>query len=549
MAEGPRRDTQQLALPNQVRAPASAWLSGTSGVMAQAVNSYDRGSKISAGLLARNTLLNVVGQIAPALVALVTIPSIIRGLGTEGYGVFSLALIVLGYFGLFDLGLGRATTKFVAEYLGQDNAKQLPGLVWTSLGLQLLLGSLGGILLAAAAPLLVSKVLNIAPALVTEAETTFFFLAPSLPVVLGAATLQGVLAAGQRFDLVNAVNIPSSSLSFLIPAAALPLGFGLPGIVLLLLGAKLAAGLAYLVLCLRVFPSLKHAFSFDRKLLRPLFVFGGWVAVSNTLSPILTYLERFLIASLLSVGMLTFYAAPYEMVSRAVILPVALASTIFPAFSYYGPNDRLALKELFFRSLKWILFVMTPVAILFAVFAGEILLFWLGQNFAQRSTALFQILALTFFLHAFAHLPLAAIQGLGRPDLKAKLDLVQVPLFIGLLWGLIPTMGINGAALAKLIITVIDVTCLFGLAKRLVGFSIRRLLIEILGRGILVSIVFAAAAFALAIFSQSLPLDLSLLLVCVVVYVIIFWNTALDSSDRAALRVVWEHLFRKGASA
>jgi len=66
--------------------------------------------EICGSLLARNTLLNFIGQAVPLLVGVATIPFIVRGLGTERFGFLSLAWVVLGYFAIFDLGLGRATT-------------------------------------------------------------------------------------------------------------------------------------------------------------------------------------------------------------------------------------------------------------------------------------------------------------------------------------------------------------------------------------------------------------------------------------------------------
>jgi O-antigen/teichoic acid export membrane protein len=69
--------------------------------------------KISGGLIARNTLLNLIGLAAPLLVAILTIPYVVHGLGTDRFGLLSLAWVVLGYFTIFDLGLGRATTKYV----------------------------------------------------------------------------------------------------------------------------------------------------------------------------------------------------------------------------------------------------------------------------------------------------------------------------------------------------------------------------------------------------------------------------------------------------
>ena len=73
---------------------------------------------ISGTRLARNSALNLLGLCSPLLVAIVAIPILIRGLGTDRFGVLTLVWVVIGYSSLFDLGLSRALTKIVAEKLG-----------------------------------------------------------------------------------------------------------------------------------------------------------------------------------------------------------------------------------------------------------------------------------------------------------------------------------------------------------------------------------------------------------------------------------------------
>ena len=41
--------------------------------------------KLSGGLLARNTLLNPIGQAVPLLVGVITVPFVVWGLGTERF--------------------------------------------------------------------------------------------------------------------------------------------------------------------------------------------------------------------------------------------------------------------------------------------------------------------------------------------------------------------------------------------------------------------------------------------------------------------------------
>jgi O-antigen/teichoic acid export membrane protein len=72
--------------------------------------------------IARNTLLNLLGQGLPLVVGVVTIPFIVRGLEPQRFGILALAWAITGYLSILDLGLSRATTKFAAESLGATGA-------------------------------------------------------------------------------------------------------------------------------------------------------------------------------------------------------------------------------------------------------------------------------------------------------------------------------------------------------------------------------------------------------------------------------------------
>ena len=323
--------------------------------------------KIQDRLLIKNTGLNFIGRVIPLIVAVATIPYIIHGLGAERFGIFSLAFVVLGYFSIFNLGLGRATTKFVSEALGKGETERIPAILWTSLASQSLLGLLGSISLVMATHILVERILNIPPDLMEETKNVFYLLSLSIPVVICSASLRGTLEAGQRFDLVNAVTIPSSCLTFLLPMIGLLLGFQLVGIIILLLIARVCAIVAYLMLCFRVYPRIKQSFLIDTKMLRPLFTFGGWVTICSILIPILVYLDRFLIGALRTVADVGYYSISYDIISRVGIFPASFAMTLFPAFSTLGAN-RDKLKRLYTYSLKYLLLVMGPIIFVLVIF-------------------------------------------------------------------------------------------------------------------------------------------------------------------------------------
>src|SRR5260370_10333660 len=68
--------------------------------------------------LAHNTIWNLSGYAAPVLAALIAIPILVRSLGTAQYGALTIAWGVVGYFGIFDMGLDNALAKLVSERVG-----------------------------------------------------------------------------------------------------------------------------------------------------------------------------------------------------------------------------------------------------------------------------------------------------------------------------------------------------------------------------------------------------------------------------------------------
>ncbi|MBI4165293.1 MAG: flippase [Acidobacteria bacterium] len=492
--------------------------------------------EIHGSLLARNTVLNLAGHAVPLVVGLVSIPYVVRGLGNEGFGILSIAWVLLGYFGLFDLGLGRATTKFVAECLGRGEMERLPRLVWTSLGSQLVFGLIGSLIFGIFVPVLVDRILKIPPALLRDAKLSFWLLAGSLPVVLATTALRSVLESAQRFDLVNYVKVPANISVFLLPAIAVAFGLHLPGIILLLVLSRLVATLAYLDLCVKLFPTLAHKFSVDSALLRPLLSYGGWITVSGVVSPVLVYLDRFVIGALITMAAVGYYTAPAEMVGRLSIFPGSLIVTLFPAFSSldaFGAKERL--ENLYARSIKFLLLTLGPALVLLAVFARQLLQFWLGSDFATHSTIVLQILAGGVVLNSLALVPYTLIQGLGRPDVTAKFHLLELPLYAVLVWVLVERWGISGAAIAWTMRVSLDALLLFGAAWRLRFASVRTLAENGLLKSFLAVLMFALALALAVQYGSVLLTQIALSALLLGLFTIGAWRFVLDNGDRTFL--------------
>jgi len=480
-------------------------------------------------VLARNAVYNLLGMGIPLVIAVITIPIVIKYIGIERFGILSLAWAVFGYLSIFDIGLGQATTKCVAESLGKGERHQIPKILWTSIVFQSLLGIVGALTLIIATPLLTERILNIPHALQAEAKIVFNLIALSLPVALISGSFRATLEAAQRFDLVNAVKIPSGAASNLFPLLGALLGFSLPGIILLILCSRVLTLAAWIILSFNIYPEARKRTPILLETARPLFKFGVWITVTSFINPLLTYLDRFMIGALLTVTAVSYYAAPYEMTVRLGLLPGSLLMLLFPAFSVLrGQQDENRTRSLFGMSFKYILTGLGPIVILIIVFAKLILELWLGNDFAQNSAIILQILSGGFLLNALARVAVGFLLGMGRPDIPAKFHVLELIFYIPLLLILIREMGIEGAAIAWTFRVSVDFLLLYSAARRVGGNFFPNLIHFNLIQSALTLVCFAAFVYLV----QRLSTGILGIIPILFVFSLIIWAWVFNAEER-----------------
>jgi len=426
---------------------------------------------IGSRLLAKNAVWNLIGQGAPMLVAIFAIPLLIEALGAERFSILTLLWVVVGYFSLFDIGLGRALTKLVAENIGKGQVQEIPCLIWTAIALMGGLGVAGTALFIFTTPWLAESILKIPTLFQHEIRITLYILALSLPIVISTTGLRGVLEAYQRFDLINIVHMPMGFFTFLAPLLVLPFSQSLVPLVTVLVGGRTVAWVVYLVLCCRVVPALQRDIHFQRSMVRPLISFGGWLTVSNIVGPLLLYMDRFFIATVVSLASVAYYTTPYEVIIKLLIIPSAVLGVMFPVFTSSFVQNTSHVKQLYHQTIKYIFLIMFPIVLFIYFFAERGLSLWINEDFAHNSFFVAQLLTIGVFINSFGHISQSLVQASGRPDLSAKLHLVELPLYLTYLSWLLSKYGINGAAYAWIIRVTISTLVLTFLANRLLKKS------------------------------------------------------------------------------
>jgi O-antigen/teichoic acid export membrane protein len=495
-------------------------------------------SAVSSRLLITNAIWNIVGRIAPVFVAILTTPKLIHLLGLSRWGVFTLALSLIGTFGIFDLGLGRALSRAVASRPPSTDNKEIADLILTGVAVLACIGVIAGLVLSACVDVWVYHGLKIPDELRREVLFSLFVFCATAPLVMINAALWGVLTGFHAFKATNLINIPISLMYYIGPMLMLYLWDSLIAVMIVLAGCRLWMAIAYIRLTRRLVPELKQA-RLQPDILAPLFRYGSWLTVSNVLYPILTYLDRFVVSSVIPVAATSFYTTPFDAVNRFSMLTASITASAFPAISSSYHSDPPKTVKLYKTSSLAISSILLPICLSCALLSYDILELWIDQDFAENGSQIMKILCLGIYISGVDSTTGTFLEAIGRPDIASKITILQFFIYFPLLYFLLIKFGLIGASIAWTTRIVIDFS-IRSVASMRIYPSLRRTFFRglpavVTGGGALVIAQWPLSA--LAAVTAEIPLLL--------LFYAVIWLAVLTESERGAVIAILNNLLSR----
>jgi O-antigen/teichoic acid export membrane protein len=415
------------------------------------------------GSIKESTLANIIGAVSPIVIQIVTVPIYLRTIGNERYGLLSIVWLLLGYFGLFDFGFGRAIASRLAA-LHDADPKQREAIFWSGTILSTATGLAGALLLFVVGRTIFSDMFHLTGEMGDEATAALPYIAATLPMATAISALSGTLQGRHSFVRMNLAQTLGMVLYQVLPLViALEISTNLSWLVL---GALVGRGLTALMMlrfCLTDVPASPRPY-LVRAEIPSLMRYGGWVTVTGIVSPILTMFDRFMIGATNGMTAVAAYTVPYNIVSRASILPGALQNALFPRFAMAADEDATLLMS---RGANFIAWSLTPVAVGGILLIDPFLDLWVGRGLIDQARWVGPLLFLGLWINGVAYVPFSFLQARGRPDTPAKFHLLELVLYLPTLWGLAKIGGADGAALAWTLRVALDTILLLRVTRLL----------------------------------------------------------------------------------
>jgi O-antigen/teichoic acid export membrane protein len=404
-----------------------------------------------------NVAWNLAGLSGPLIVAALTIPSLIKMIGMERFGLLALAWGLIGFSGAFDLGIGRATTQVISRLRGSNQLEQVAAVVKTATTLSFRTGYVGAILLSIAVWAGAHTSIKYADVLDTEVMIAAYLLAITIPIQSVSVMFRGVNEAFENYREINLLRIGLGIANFFGPFCVAMFTTHLAVLVSTLLFSRLIAFFLFrkfamdCLICQLPPPARGAIVHTSPAIAKQLLSFGGWHTVSCVINPLLMQVDRFVIGGAISAAAVAAYVIPYEVVVQSLILVGAITTVIFPRLTVLLNSEPLDVMNTFYRWLFSITLMMLFVAIVLATLLPFILPLWLGNSLPEVTIFVGQILCVGLVPYTVGTMYVALIHAHNRTDITAKSHLLEIPIFLTILYWMVEKYGIQGAAWAWVI--------------------------------------------------------------------------------------------------
>jgi O-antigen/teichoic acid export membrane protein len=401
---------------------------------------------------ARNAMWNSVDYVVLPAALLFLTPFFVSRLGAQQFGIWVLANAIAGLTGVFGLGLGEATIKYVSSYRARKDWTSVRRIVQSTLTMYGALGTLTALAIASRASFLAARVFHVAPQQTYLALTTIRLAG----LCFGIRSIQGVLQSAvqgfERYDLSARVNIVSKGLVLAGSAYLVLHHKGVPEILLL---TNLVAVLSTIALAsaLRgLLPGLVLWPSFDRAVLREVFGFGLYTWLQNIAGTVFAQADVLLVGAFLGPAAVTAYSVCQRLGMQIHGVLSAGSSFLFPMSSVAAEQGHVEkMRAIYSRAMKLVVLAAVAMGLPLYLLSSSILKAWMGAGFANENTEILKVLALGYALLATSIVPYNLLNGAGQVKINTALSWFSLALIVLATAVSAPAFGLVGVAYAKLV--------------------------------------------------------------------------------------------------
>lgn len=408
--------------------------------------------------LITNAIWNVLSRVVPLFLTFFLTPFLISRLGSDHYGLFMLLMSISGLMGLMSFGLGDATLRYVAFYVGRNDIAGINRVVGATLFVYLITSMFTMVLIVALAPSIVS-LFAIAPSENAISILLLRLTAVSFCFSLICGAVSAIPQAMQRYDISTKIVIGMTIMQAIGMVFVLFLGKGIIGLVLLGIVVNIITLLVNIVATKRLLPTARLWPLASTSGLKEVFKFGLFSLLSHIFGISFSQSDRLLIGIFVSSGSMGFLTVPQDLALRALSIVAQGGAVLFPRFS--SIDDPEYRRRLYLNATWGMLFLSTIIFVPMTIFLPDFIRLWVSPEFASKCSKVGQLIAFSSIIRG-AFVPYEALfKGINKPQYITALSLFVGAISLGFNFLLIPRYGLAGAGYSYCATAILGLVTIF----------------------------------------------------------------------------------------
>lgn len=348
------------------------------------------------------------------LVGLAYTPYMLRCLGQNEYGLYSLVASVIAYLTILDFGFGNAIVRYTAKFKAEGKKQEQ----WEMFGMFLIVYSIigliaigGGLALYFNVDALFDRTMTASD--LSQARAMMLLLTFNLAFTFPLSIFGSIITAYENFIFQRVVNILRIILSTGVLILVLAIGYKAVALVVVQTAFNLLTLVINLIYCKK---KLKIHIVFgklDIQFIKEISIYSFWIFLNVIMDKIYWGTGQFVLGALSGTVAVAIFSVAILLQQMYMTFSTSISSVLLPRVTAMVANSKSdkELSNLFIRTGRIQCLIMTFILSGFIVFGHSFIKIWAGTNYTDS-----YIITLIFFCSLF--IPL--IQTLGISILQAR---------------------------------------------------------------------------------------------------------------------------------
>ena len=429
-----------------------------------------------------NIAANLIAGVWITLLTAAITPLQVNLLGIESYGLIGFIATLQIVFSAFDLGLSSTLTREIASDTSADK-KRSENLIRTASAIYWLFALLVGIVLARLANLLAANWFNAKTLSVGEIEAAIYLIVLFLALRWPVALYTGILNGLQKMVVVNIVKVTIVSVRLLVGILVILIYRDVESFLLWTAISAFIEVITYFLVCQRYCQFALWKLKIHLGAIKAVWGFSLTMSAISILALFISQFDRIIVSSLEGLTNFGYYTLAYNTSAITSLVISAVSTAMLPSFSAWQANPSISvLQTRYLHAMNVILFLVGGASFALIFFGKIVLTLWIGHNAAAAAYLPLALLAAGFWLNAAVSNSYSVAVALGKPSLPLMVSAASAVPYAALLYYLVLSYGIVGAAMAWLILNSCYVIILVPLVHRkLLALPTAAWLVRILG--------------------------------------------------------------------